>query len=684
MTRLLLILLFPLALLGQTRSVINTGSTANDGTGDSLRTFALKSNTNFSTLWASVYTNGVDKIGTNIVLAGPTVFDGNLTNGFEIGDIDQLTLDGVNTGVYGVQSLFLDGGITTLRGVTNLNVITPNVGTGSATAGQFLRLSDAVEGTVEFETVSTTDATKLPLAGGTMSGALNMGSQKIASVANGTASTDAINLGQLDERITVDQSLDTIILNPASNFIDDPAVTTSVIAAASGSQPSRIGSSNQVNLSFTSSGIVAPWRTYKVTGTGTVVYNGTTNASGTTFSSVYGVRTFTATGSAKLKDLDSATVDSGYTSGNASVATISGGYDHLNNQLAGTIAGGGHNELRSGGSHGFIGSGSLNIHNGGNYGAIVAGSQNTMSQEAGGIFVGTANLVSDPVVASARSIILSGFENQISDLGYSTVINGYDNRILNTSAAGGSGHSIIISGYDNTIDNGQLHTAQGRSISIQGTSALHDVVFGNGIVITNATYALTHGLSNQIAAVDNVVAFGQANSIADIATPVTRADYSFAQGFQAVARSWGQRVESNGNESAVNVQRSRYILKRRAAHTTGVNVQLRLDGSQEFPYTPTNSVWTCRATITAVQSDGVKYGSWTLDFAVRDTGGVLSILGSPTSVVVFNGHSTTWTVAAGVRSDASNRGIVLNAQALTGETVTWGAALDAMELNGAW
>lgn len=525
---------------------------------------------------------------------------------------------------------------------------------------------------------------KVPLTGGTMSGVLNMGSQRIASVADGTASTDAINLGQLDQRITVDQSLDTIILNPASNSIDDPAVTTSVITAASGSQPSRIGSSNQVTLSFTSSGIVAPWRTYKVTGTGTVVYNGTTNASGTTFSSVYGVRTFTATGTAKLKDSASAETDGDYTSGNASVATISGGYDHLNNQLAGTIAGGGHNELRAGGSHGFIGSGSLNIHNGGSYGAIVAGSQNTLSQEAGGIFVGTANTVSDPVVPSARSIILSGFENQIADNGYSTVVNGYDNRILNTSASGSVGHSAIISGFDNTIDNGAHHMVQGRANSISGGSGLHGVAIGNGITMTNATYAFSAGLSNSIGSVDNVVVFGQANTINDIASPVTRADYSFAQGFGAVARSWGQRVESNGSEGGVNVQRSRYILKRRSTHTTGVNLQLRLDGSQEFPFTPTNSVWIVKASIVAAQSTGAKYGAWTIDFAVRDTGGVLSILGSPSAVVVHDGHASTWTVAAGVRSDASNRGIVLNAQALTGETVTWGAALDSMELNGAW
>lgn len=639
------------------------------------------------TLTVSVNTNGVVAAPTNFWAANSNAIAAVAGGG---GGTDPTKLPLTGGTIEG--SLFVTNAPYTRFKATNfwveartsLKLYSPAVWDGTATTGQYLRLQNDADGTVEFADVSTTDATKLPLSGGTMSGVLNMGSQRIASVANGTASTDAINLGQLDQRITVDQSLDTIILNPASNSIDDPAVTTSVITAASGSQPSRIGSSNQVTLSFTSSGIVAPWRTYKVTGTGTVIYNGTTHAAGTTFSSVYGVRTFTATGTAKLKDSASAETDGDYTSGNASVATISGGYDHLNNQLAGTIAGGGHNELRAGGSHGFIGSGSLNIHNGGNYGAIVAGSQNTVSQEAGGIFVGTANMVADPVVPSARSIILSGFENQIADTGYSTVVNGYDNRILNTSASGSVGHSAIISGFDNTIDNGAHHMVQGRANSISGGSGLHGVAIGNGITMTNATYAFSAGLSNSIGSVDNVAVFGQANAIADIASPVTRADYSFAQGFGAIARSWGQRVESNGNESTVNVQRSRYILKRRSDHTTGVNLQLRLDGSQEFPYVPTNSVWTCRAAITAVQSNGAKYGSWTLDFAVRDTGGTLSILGSPTSVVVFNGHSTTWTVAAGVRSDASNRGIVLNAQALTGETVTWGAAVDSMELNGAW
>lgn len=157
MTRILLCiwLLLPLCLCAQTRLSISTGTSANDGTGDSLRAAFNKVNTNFSTLFAQVYTNGTPTLGTNIVLAGSTVFDGSSTNGFELDDIAQITLDGIDTGVYGVSSLFLDGGATTLRGVTNLNLITPAVTAGTATSGQALVLSDAVDGTVEFSDVAT-------------------------------------------------------------------------------------------------------------------------------------------------------------------------------------------------------------------------------------------------------------------------------------------------------------------------------------------------------------------------------------------------------------------------------------------------------------------------------------------------------------------------------------------------
>lgn len=41
----------------------------------------------------------------------------------------------------------------------------------------------------------------LPLSGGTMTGPINMGSQKVTSLASGTASADAVNKGQVDAHV---------------------------------------------------------------------------------------------------------------------------------------------------------------------------------------------------------------------------------------------------------------------------------------------------------------------------------------------------------------------------------------------------------------------------------------------------------------------------------------------------
>lgn len=230
MTRILLCiwLLLPLCLCAQTRLSINTGTTANDGTGDSIRSAFNKINTNFTTLWTQVFTNGVSGFGTNIVLSGNTLFDGNLTNNLELGDIAQLTLDGTDTGVYGVSTLFLDGGVTTLRGVTNLNLITPFVYAGTATNGQFLRLSDAVEGTVEFADAS--DSTKLPLAGGTMTGDINLGERWVTNAAAPIHAMDVATVRHANNRpnagITATGPVAAPVVNVTTGIsISDPAGT---------------------------------------------------------------------------------------------------------------------------------------------------------------------------------------------------------------------------------------------------------------------------------------------------------------------------------------------------------------------------------------------------------------------------------------------------------------------------
>lgn len=555
------------------------------------------------------------------------------------------------------------------------------------------------------------------------------GPQGVAGPAGATGPTGPPVTG-----FAFDASRNNIVLGDDNAIVDGNAGTNNVtLTGAGGTQPNRIGTSTHTTAGFVALGTVVARRTYYVTGsTGAVTYNAVAYTPGQTFVGVYGVKTFTATGDSWVKDNTSRQVDASYINGTAYVASILGGYDHLNNQIAGTICGGGHNELRSAGNHSTIVGGSYNLQKAGLYSVIVGGTQNQQSQDFGVIVGGWGNwITSDNVSGADESAIVVGQENQIQDVGYGFIGTGLNQRVLNPNNTAGMNYNTLLNGTGCVINGGFHNFGAGLNLSFTGDSGGYNTQFGSnnsvsgtcaynliggssttvtdsprvlslGTIVTitgstmavnlgdnasiiGATHGYTFGNANSINGTNYTYLFGRSLSAADGVSPKTSvADYGTAAGFQATIRSFGQRVESNGNESSVNVQRSRYLAKRRALHTTGVAVQLRLDGSVEGMIIPTNSVWTCRAMITAVQSTGAKFGMWTLDFAVRDVGGVVSILGSPSAVMVHNGHSSTWSVSAAVHSNASYVSLVLSAQALNDETVTWGAAVDAMELNGAW
>jgi hypothetical protein len=158
-------------------------------------------------------------LASTVVITNDLIIDADLTRDVEFRDIARLTLDATDSSLGGVATTYVDGGITTVRGITNLNLITPAVHLGTAATNQVLHLTDAVDGAVEFRAVN--DTTKLPIAGGTMTGALNMGSQRITSLSAPAAASDATTRQYVDDRFFSAGSLATNMVRWRAKRLQD-------------------------------------------------------------------------------------------------------------------------------------------------------------------------------------------------------------------------------------------------------------------------------------------------------------------------------------------------------------------------------------------------------------------------------------------------------------------------------
>ena len=118
-------------------------------------------------------------------------------------------------------------------------------------------------------TITTSIATKLPLAGGTMSGAIAMGSNKITGLTNGSASGDAVNKGQLDTMLplaggtmTGNIAIGSNVITSSANPSDDThlarkAYVDSILGSATSAATSAATATTQASNSATSASAAA-------------------------------------------------------------------------------------------------------------------------------------------------------------------------------------------------------------------------------------------------------------------------------------------------------------------------------------------------------------------------------------------------------------------------------------------
>jgi len=133
-------------------------------------------------------------------------------------------------------------------------------------------------------------------------------------------------------------------------------------------------------------------------------------------------------------------VGEGYTPGQANVAVISGGYDNINNQLAGTVAGGAHHLLDAAGNHGTISGGSKNSLYEGHYSTIAGGTLNSATGDKGTIGGGAENYID-----ASYGTISGGIQNSI-DATSSSIAGGHTNTITETAP-----YSTVVGGQNVTV-----------------------------------------------------------------------------------------------------------------------------------------------------------------------------------------------------------------------------------------
>jgi hypothetical protein len=339
-----------------------------------------------------------------------------------------------------------------------------------------------------------------------------------------------------------------------------------------------------------------------------------------------------------------------YSAGTANYATISGGYDHRNDQLAGTIAGGGHNLLNYEGNHGTISGGSLNsVLGASNYSVVSGGTLNTIGQDGAALHAVIAGGNSNLIRQGNNNIIGGGLQNNISGGAARSVV------------AGGVLNTITSSAADNTISGGSTNSITGTAVAatIAGgetnTTAANRSFIGGGREISIASGAQYSAATGDRV---NVSAAGQ---------------YSFSFGQRTSAIVLGSLNGTGRDFGSVvgSCQFTTFVVGRQT--TDGTLTQLTSAGSSTFPVPPENSAWSGRITVIGRERGTTNVAMWSWDFGIsKATGNIVIKYGgtAPTALV----DDITVDAVPAITSGTSTFRIAVTGKAAT--SIDWVARVD--------
>lgn len=344
-----------------------------------------------------------------------------------------------------------------------------------------------------------------------------------------------------------------------------------------------------------------------------------------------------------------------YTPGSAHYATISGGYDHRNDQLAGTIAGGGHNLLSYLGDHGVISGGSQNaILNASDYSVIGGGTQNVIG-----------------VTGDAPSSLISGGYNNDINIGADNVVGGGRNNAITSSST--TGGNTIAAGYGGTISGSGAYgtIVGGTTNTISATANGNCILGGSGNTVSGAaSYAVVVGQNNTVSANSSSFVAGNTNT--------ARNNYEAVVGYQVASienLDGGFSFSGDGNPWSANAGDSMAFSFTQSGSTTDNTTRVYLTNrSSTVPTVPLNSAIMGKIILLGKRTATASVCGYVCDFIVsRGSSGTITV------------EQENWTAikdeptvggAPIIRASVTTLGIgVLGANAVT---MRWTARLDCV------
>lgn len=356
--------------------------------------------------------------------------------------------------------------------------------------------------------------------------------------------------------------------------------------------------------------------------------------------------------------------------GNGNYATIGGGYDNTNNQLAGTIAGGAHHTLDAAGDHGTIGGGSYNAITGGAYATISGGTQNTASGTNAVIGGGYSHIASGP-----NSTIAGGNNHSATGDG-STVAGGANNDATALGAAIGGGTNNDATGQYATVAGGTANlagTGTGAAVGGGGSntaSGAYAVVPGGNACTASGNYALAAGLTS---VASGVVA-------AAIGRDITNSgDYSFVIGRDGSNSLPGAFVHSMQKFStAGDAQILRIPLK--VQTTSAAQTTMGMTGGSTSIAIPTDTTYGFVVRIAARRTDADNESAfYEVMGCIDNNAGTTALVGAVTKTTISE-DTAAWDVDV-----VANDSLDILQVKVTGEaskTINWVAMLELIKVTG--